>query len=107
MRAGHWFFYFQENGGLSDLFVAFSRDQAEKVYVQHLLRKAEISARVWKLLESGGHFYICGDAKNMAREVLAALEDILCTQGNMDATAAQEYIKRMQNKGRYSADVWS
>ena len=71
------------------------------------MKQPDNSARVWQLLEEGCHFYICGDARNMAREVLTTLEEIIQSQGGMDATAAQDYIKRMQSKGRYAADVWS
>jgi NADPH-ferrihemoprotein reductase len=58
---------YEKNGTLTKLNIAFSRDQAEKVYVTHLLRKD--GNLVWNLLKEGGHIYVCGDAKNMARDV--------------------------------------
>lgn len=92
-------------GSLTKLYTAFSRDQPQKVYVQHLLKQN--MEETWKVLENNGHFYICGDARNMARDVLSALEHIIMEKGNMDKAKAEEYIKKLQNKGRYSADVWS
>ena len=50
---------------------------------------------------------VCSDARNMARDVLATLERIIMEKGNMEKSQAEEYIKKLQNKGRYSADVWS
>ncbi|KAL8560658.1 hypothetical protein ACOMHN_052674 [Nucella lapillus] len=92
-------------GSLSKLYTAFSRDQAHKVYVQHLLQSNK--DETWNVLENSGHFYICGDARHMARDVLSALESIIMEKGNMDKSQAEQYIKKLQNKGRYSADVWS
>src|SRR5690606_38409346 len=57
----------QADGHLSRLDVAFSRDQAEKVYVQH--RMEEAAASLWQWLEEGAHFYVCGDASRMAKDV--------------------------------------
>lgn len=92
-------------GTLTKLHLAFSRDQAHKVYVQHLMK--ENKEEIWKLLESGGHVYVCGDARNMARDVHDVLTNILKELGGMDDTKAADYIKKLQNKGRYSCDVWS
>lgn len=92
-------------GSLSHLYTAFSRDQAQKVYVQHLLQANK--DQTWAVLENNGHVYICGDARNMARDVLSTLENIIMDKGNMDKTQAEQYIRKLQNKGRYSADVWS
>ncbi|XP_050408551.1 NADPH--cytochrome P450 reductase [Patella vulgata] len=94
-----------KDGSLTKLHIAFSRDQKEKVYVQHLLNKNK--EEIWRLLENGGHIYVCGDARNMAREVHDMLERSVIEQGNLDATKAAEYIKKLQSKGRYSCDVWS
>ncbi|KAH3886012.1 NADPH--cytochrome P450 reductase-like [Dreissena polymorpha] len=94
-----------ENETLTKLHVAFSRDQDSKVYVQHLL--SENKEETWKLLEAGAHLYVCGDARNMARDVHETLLTILQECGQLDSIRAADYIKKLQNKGRYSCDVWS
>jgi len=91
--------------GVLKLHTAFSRDQEHKVYVQHLLDQNH--QEIWDVLSSNGHLYICGDAKNMARDVHSTLVKILINKGEMDTAGAEDYIKRLQSKGRYSADVWS
>ncbi|XP_070571456.1 NADPH--cytochrome P450 reductase-like isoform X2 [Ptychodera flava] len=96
--------YHNENS-LTELNLAFSRDQAQKVYVQHLLKQN--SSSVWKLIEKGAHFYICGDARNMARDVNDLLKEIFVNEGEMTKDQAEDYYKKMQSKGRYAADVWS
>ncbi|XP_039487682.1 NADPH--cytochrome P450 reductase isoform X1 [Drosophila santomea] len=92
--------------GTLNLKAAFSRDQGKKVYVQHLLEQdADL---IWNAIgENKGHFYICGDAKNMAVDVRNILVKILSTKGNMSEADAVQYIKKMEAQKRYSADVWS
>nr|XP_016926962.2 NADPH--cytochrome P450 reductase [Drosophila suzukii] len=92
--------------GTLNLRAAFSRDESKKVYVQHLLEQdADL---IWNVIgESKGHFYICGDAKNMAVDVRNILMKILSTKGNMSEVDAVQYIKKMEAQKRYSADVWS
>ncbi|KAH8283641.1 hypothetical protein KR018_010329 [Drosophila ironensis] len=92
--------------GTLTLKAAFSRDQEKKVYVQHLLEQdADL---IWNVIgENKGHFYICGDAKNMAVDVRNILVKILSTKGNMSEADAVQYIKKMEAQKRYSADVWS
>ncbi|EDW87914.1 NADPH--cytochrome P450 reductase isoform X1 [Drosophila yakuba] len=92
--------------GTLNLKAAFSRDQGKKVYVQHLLEQdADL---IWNVIgENKGHFYICGDAKNMAVDVRNILVKILSTKGNMSEADAVQYIKKMEAQKRYSADVWS
>ncbi|XP_063810046.1 NADPH--cytochrome P450 reductase isoform X2 [Pseudophryne corroboree] len=97
---------FHQDGVLTQLNVAFSRDQKEKVYVQHLLKKNQ--ENVWKLIsEENAHIYVCGDARYMARDVLATFHDIVAEHGKMDHAQAVDYIKKLMTKGRYSQDVWS
>ncbi|XP_073673827.1 P450 (cytochrome) oxidoreductase b isoform X2 [Garra rufa] len=97
---------FEKNGFLTALNVAFSRDQAEKVYVQHLLKKNK--EEVWRLVHTdNAHIYICGDARNMARDVQNAFYEIAEELGGMSRTQAIDYIKKLMTKGRYSQDVWS
>uniref|UniRef100_A0A1A9UHQ5 NADPH--cytochrome P450 reductase n=1 Tax=Glossina austeni TaxID=7395 RepID=A0A1A9UHQ5_GLOAU len=94
-----------EKGTLT-LKTAFSRDQEKKIYVTHLLEQdADL---LWRVLgENNGHFYICGDAKNMAVDVRNILVKILKTKGNMNEPDAVQYLKKMEAQKRYSADVWS
>ncbi|KAM7001404.1 NADPH--cytochrome P450 reductase [Ammospiza nelsoni] len=97
---------FQKEGVLTQLNVAFSRDQAEKVYVQHLLKKNK--ENVWKLVNEGmAHIYVCGDARNMARDVQNTFYEIVSEFGNMSQPQAVDYVKKLMTKGRYSLDVWS
>ncbi|XP_054731443.1 NADPH--cytochrome P450 reductase isoform X2 [Anastrepha obliqua] len=92
--------------GTLTLKTAFSRDQNEKIYVTHLIEKdADL---IWNVIgENKGHFYICGDAKNMAVDVRNILVKILVAKGNMREADAVQYIKKMEAQKRYSADVWS
>lgn len=97
---------FHKDAVLTQLHVAFSRDQNEKVYVQHLLKKNK--ENVWKLIsEENAHIYVCGDARNMARDVQNTFYDIVEEYGKMDHSQAVDYIKKLMTKGRYSQDVWS
>ncbi|XP_077338310.1 NADPH--cytochrome P450 reductase isoform X2 [Lithobates pipiens] len=97
---------FHKDGVLTQLNVAFSRDQKEKIYVQHLIKKNK--EHLWKLInEENAHIYICGDARNMARDVQNAFYDIVEELGKMDHALAVDYIKKLMTKGRYSQDVWS
>lgn len=92
--------------GIMKLRTAFSRDQAHKVYVTHLLE--EDMDLLWNVIgENKGHFYICGDAKNMATDVRNILLKVLQTKGSMSESEAIQYIKKMEAQKRYSADVWS
>ena len=92
--------------GAVTLHTAFSRDQPHKIYVTHLLRQN--AAEIWRLIgEDNGHFYICGDAKIMAKDVHNILIDILKDHGGKTEEEAEAYIKRMETQKRYSADVWS
>lgn len=92
--------------GTIKLRAAFSRDQPQKVYVTHLLE--EDMELLWNVIgEKKGHFYICGDAKNMATDVRNILLKVLQGKGNMSESEAVQYIKKMEAQKRYSADVWS
>jgi sulfite reductase (NADPH) flavoprotein alpha-component len=89
---------------LTRLDTAFSRDQQEKIYVQH--RMLEHGAELWAWLEQGAHFYVCGDATFMARDVDHALRKIVRTHGGMDEDAADAFIKRLAEDKRYVRDVY-
>ncbi len=93
-----------ESGALSKLDVAFSRDQAEKIYVQDRMR--ENAAEIWEWIDAGGYFYVCGDASRMAKDVNTALIDIVAEHGSMDETEAAAYVKQMQKEKRYGRDVY-
>ncbi|MEM0964710.1 MAG: flavodoxin domain-containing protein [Verrucomicrobiota bacterium] len=94
----------RENGLLSKLDLAFSRDQTEKVYVQHLM--LESGAEIWEWLEEGGYFFVCGDALRMAKDVDKALHQIVQVYGGKSEDEAQHYIKILKKEKRYARDVY-
>ena len=89
---------------LEKMEVAFSRDQNEKVYVQHKL--LENQQEIFKWMEDGAYFYLCGDKKNMARDVNRTLLEIIRTQGGISQEKAEEYIKKLKREKRFQADVY-
>jgi sulfite reductase (NADPH) flavoprotein alpha-component len=97
---------FQKTGKLHRLDCAFSRDQDQKIYVQH--RMIENAPELWKWLQGGGYFYVCGDAKRMARDVHQTLINIAEKQGGMTAEAAAQYVNvtLMKTEKRYLRDVY-
>lgn len=94
-----------ESNGVLELNVAFSRDQTEKLYVTHLLKRN--SEAVWDIIKEHGHIYVCGDARNMAREVHDIIINICKTYGQMTTEAATNFVKDLAQKSRYLQDVWS
>jgi sulfite reductase (NADPH) flavoprotein alpha-component len=109
-RASHDFYYrdefdvLKQDGFLHRFDTAFSRDQAAKIYVQH--RMLEHGKDLWAWLEEGAHFYVCGDANRMAKDVDAALRDIVRTQGAMSPEDAGAYVGRLMQDKRYVRDVY-
>ncbi|XP_010869620.2 P450 (cytochrome) oxidoreductase b isoform X1 [Esox lucius] len=96
----------EKKGVITQLNVAFSRDQEQKVYVQHLLRANKED--LWRQIhKDNAHIYICGDARNMARDVQTAFYEIIEELGGVTRAQATDYIKKLMTKGRYSQDVWS
>lgn len=93
-----------KSGLLSKVDVAFSRDQAEKVYVQDKIR--EQGAELYQWLQDGAHFYICGDANRMAKDVHEALIDVVSTHGKLDREKAEEYVEALRDEKRYQRDVY-
>ena len=83
---------------------AFSRDQAEKIYVQHKLQ--EHGASIWDWLEQGAFLYVCGDADQMAKDVDLALEHIAAKHGSLSLEDARLYLKRLRKDKRYLLDVY-
>jgi sulfite reductase (NADPH) flavoprotein alpha-component len=91
-------------GLLTRLDLAFSRDQTEKVYVQ--TRMLENAAELWSWLEAGAHFYVCGDANRMAKDVNAALQRLIETAGGKSPDEALGYLEKMKSDKRYQRDVY-
>jgi sulfite reductase (NADPH) flavoprotein alpha-component len=100
------FVAFQKKGVLTRFDTAFSRDQAQKIYVQH--RMKEQAKELWAWLQGGAYFYVCGDAHRMAKDVHQALIDIACEHGGLGAEAAAEYVNvtLMKTEKRYLRDVY-
>lgn len=93
-----------KQGVLSRIDLAFSRDQARKVYVQH--RMLERSGELFQWLEDGAHVYVCGDAERMAGDVHEALEAIVEKDGGLSRDQARDYVKNLQREKRYQRDVY-
>lgn len=93
-----------KSGVLSKLDVAFSRDQPEKVYVQH--RMLERGAELYAWLEEGANFYVCGDAERMAVDVHEALVKIIAEHGGRSTAEAEDYIDALRKQKRYQRDVY-
>ena len=91
-------------GKLARVDLAFSRDQARKVYVQDRMREA--ATELWSWIKGGAHFYVCGDARRMAKDVDLALHQIISEQGGLDVAQAAEYVKLMKKEKRYQRDVY-
>ncbi|MFD2180409.1 sulfite reductase subunit alpha [Veronia pacifica] len=94
----------QQDGLLTRLDLAFSRDQAEKVYVQD--RMEENGKELFEWLERGGYFFICGDAFRMAKDVDKALHRVIEQHGSMSAEAAESYVNDLKKQKRYVRDVY-
>ncbi|HSH95160.1 MAG TPA: sulfite reductase subunit alpha [Roseimicrobium sp.] len=92
------------DGHLTRLDLAFSRDQKEKIYVQ--TRMLESATELWSWLEQGAHFYVCGDAKRMAKDVDAALHEIAVKAGGKTKEQAEEYVAKLKSDKRYQRDVY-
>lgn len=93
-----------EEGLLTRLDLAFSRDQKEKVYVQD--RMKENAAELFQWLKEGASFYVCGDASRMAHDVDQALHQIIAQEGDLDEAAAADFVKQLKNEKRYLRDVY-
>ncbi|MFJ9909298.1 molybdopterin-dependent oxidoreductase [Streptomyces sp. NPDC101152] len=104
------FYYEQEltgflaDGTLDRLDTAFSRDQRAKVYVQDRMR--EHGPQLWSWFQEGAHFYVCGDASRMAKDVDQALRDIAVVHGGLDEAGAAAYVKQLAADKRYVRDVY-
>jgi sulfite reductase (NADPH) flavoprotein alpha-component len=95
---------FFRDGTLTKLDLAFSRDQAKKIYVQ--TKMLERGSELWAWLAVGAHFYVCGDASRMAKDVDAALHQIAQTHGDMNEADAVSFIADLKKTKRYARDVY-
>ncbi|WP_369173029.1 molybdopterin-dependent oxidoreductase [Streptomyces sp. R28] len=93
-----------DGGALARLDTAFSRDQRNKVYVQDRMR--EHGPELWRWLQDGAHFYVCGDASRMAKDVDQALRDIAVAHGGLTEAEASAYVKQLAAAKRYVRDVY-
>jgi len=103
---GDEFLEYQRQGQLHRLDLAFSRDQSHKVYVQH--RMLEQGKELWSWLQRGAYFYVCGDARHMAKDVHQALIEIAKKEGGLSPEAAADYVNvtLMKTEKRYLRDVY-
>ena len=92
------------DGHLTRLDLAFSRDQAGKIYVQ--CRMLEHAAELWRWLEDGAHFYVCGDAQRMAKDVESALREVVQKAGGRTPEQAAGYVAELKARKRYQRDVY-
>ncbi|MGE4816533.1 NADPH-dependent assimilatory sulfite reductase flavoprotein subunit [Yersinia enterocolitica] len=93
-----------KDGLLTRIDLAWSRDQAHKIYVQDKLR--EQGAELWNWIQQGAHIYVCGDANRMAKDVELVLLDVVALHGAMDAEQADEYLSELRLARRYQRDVY-
>lgn len=104
------FFYADElnamktSGYLQRLSLAWSRDGKDKIYVQDRMR--DNGAELWEWLAAGAHFYVCGDAKRMAKDVETAMVDVAGAHGGLSREEAVAYVANLKKAGRYQADVY-
>lgn len=96
--------HMHRSGLLTRLDLAFSRDQAEKIYVQHRMMQQSKALYAW--LEEGGSFYVCGDATRMAKDVDQALHDVIAAEGGLSADGARDYVNGLKKEKRYLRDVY-
>lgn len=95
---------FKQDGLLTELSLAFSRDQAQKIYVQDRMR--ERGQQIWEWLEGGAYFCVCGDASRMAKDVDQALRDIIQQYGKFDEAETVNYMRKLNMNKRYLRDVY-
>jgi sulfite reductase (NADPH) flavoprotein alpha-component len=102
---GDEFEAFLKEGLLTRLDCAWSRDQAQKIYVQH--KMTENAAEIWNWIDAkGAYFFVCGDARRMAKDVDATLRKIVQEEGGKNVEQANEYVEKLKNEKRYKRDVY-
>ncbi|XP_016461713.1 NADPH-dependent diflavin oxidoreductase 1 isoform X1 [Nicotiana tabacum] len=105
-----WLFHSQKGGVLSEekgggFFAAFSRDQPQKIHVQHKMR--EQSVKIWNLLTEGAAVYVAGSANKMPSDVLLAFEEIVSKEGGVPKEAAARWLRALEKAGKYHVEAWS
>jgi sulfite reductase (NADPH) flavoprotein alpha-component len=95
---------YQKDGTLSRLDLAWSRDQKEKLYVQHLM--IQNGGELWSWLQDGAAFYVCGDASRMAKDVDQALLKVAEQHGGLSSDEAAAFISQLKKEKRYLRDVY-
>lgn len=105
-----WLFHSRDEGVLSEekgggFYVAFSRDQPQKVYVQHKMR--EHGQKVWDLLSKGASVYIAGSSTKMPSDVMSAFEEIVSKESGVPKEAAVRWLRALEKAGRYHVEAWS
>ncbi|ABR75039.1 assimilatory sulfite reductase (NADPH) flavoprotein subunit [Actinobacillus succinogenes] len=95
---------FAKDGFLNKYSFAWSRDQKEKIYVQHKIR--ENAADIWQWIKDGAYIYVCGDAARMAKDVDKALLEVIAGQGNLSGEEAEEFLDSLREDKRYQRDVY-
>ncbi len=95
---------YQRDGFLTRLDLAWSRDQEKKIYVQDLMMQN--AAEIWKWLEEGAQFFVCGDARRMAKDVDAALRKVIQQEGGQREDATNEFVEKLKSDKRYKRDVY-
>lgn len=110
MYRDFWLSHSENNGVLSEakgggFYVAFSRDQAKKIYVQHKMQ--EHGLRIWNLLLEGASIYIAGSSTKMPSDVWAAFEKIVSEESGAPKNSAAIWLKSLQRAGRYHVEAWS
>jgi len=102
---GDEFKTYLKKGLLTRLDCAWSRDQPQKIYVQH--KMLENAAEIWDWIDAeGAHFFVCGDARRMAKDVDATLRKIVQEQGRKSVDQANEYVEKLKSDKRYKRDVY-
>lgn len=105
-----WLSHAQDDGVLSTnkgggFFVAFSRDQPRKVYVQHKMK--EESKRIWNLLSAGAAVYIAGSSTKMPADVTSTLEEIIMEESGISKESAAKWLRLLEKAGRFFIEAWS
>lgn len=105
-----WLSHAQNDGVLSEakgggFYVAFSRDQPKKVYVQQKIR--EQGQRIWNLLLEGASIYVAGSSTKMPSDVMSALEEIVSKEGVAPGESAVRWLRTLEKAGRYHVEAWS
>ncbi|GET28396.1 sulfite reductase flavoprotein subunit alpha [Prolixibacter sp. SD074] len=95
---------FRQQGVLTELSLAFSRDQEQKVYVQH--RMLEMGKELYNWLQKGAYLYVCGDKTHMARDVHETLKTIVAAEGGLEPEKAEDFLKDLKKQKRYQIDVY-